>query len=289
MKNISRRDAVKLSLAMVGAGSTAFGREPIRSTFGGVIVGTQCYSFRDRPLDGAIQAMVEIGIGACEMNFRHMEPVGLKGREQVRAWRLAAPLEEYKKAGEKVRNAGIDPWAYCLNMKADFTDEEMARGFEMARALGCRAITCSPNMSSVKRIDAQAKKYKLQVALHNHSKIAPDELATPEDFAAALKGASDYIGIVLDIGHFVAAGFDPIAFMKQNHNRISVIHVKDRKRAQGPNVPLGEGDTPVKEALRLIRDRKFDIRADIEYEYDGKDTVAEVRRCFEYCKAALLS
>jgi hypothetical protein len=39
--------------------------------------------------------------------------------------------------------------------------------------------------------------------------------------------------------------------------------------------------------LALLRDRRWAIPANIEYEYNGGDTIAEVRRCFEYCKSAL--
>lgn len=287
---ITRREAARLALAVGGASFAAFSQTPNRSRFSGVILGVQCYSFRDRPLDAAIQAMKDVGFGACEMSYLHMEPKSLsKDREKLRQWRLTAPLEEFQKAGNQARAAGIDPWAYCYNMKADLTDAELERGFEMARAMGSHTITASPNLSTVKRIDAMARKHKTRVALHNHSKIAPDELAAPDDFAAAIKGGSDYLGFTLDIGHFVAAGFDPLAFLRDHHERIWVVHVKDRKRNQGANVPFGEGDTPIKEVLRLIRDRKFDIKADIEYEYKGQDTLVEMRKCFEYCKDTLLS
>jgi sugar phosphate isomerase/epimerase len=232
--------------------------------------------------------MVALGIGECEMNWMHMEPVELrKDREKLRQWRVTVPLAHFEKAGEKVRAAGIDPWAYTYNMKADFTEPEMARGFEMARALGCRAIVSSINLSVAGRIDALAKKNKMAVALHNHSRIEPNEMATPRDLAEATNNASDYMGFCLDIGHFVAAGFDPTEFLRQNHARTLAVHIKDRKRQQGPNVPLGEGDTPVKEVLRFIRDGKHDIRCDIEYEYSGADTLEEVRKCYEYCKSAL--
>jgi hypothetical protein len=36
-----------------------------------------------------------------------------------------------------------------------------------------------------------------------------------------------------------------------------------------------------------LRDKEWRIPANIEYEYEGTDTVAEVRKCFEYCKQAL--
>jgi hypothetical protein len=39
--------------------------------------------------------------------------------------------------------------------------------------------------------------------------------------------------------------------------------------------------------LQLLKQKKYDIPANIEYEYKGEDTVAEVRKCFEYCRAAL--
>ena len=290
MVPITRRDAAQLAIGALAGTLRLSGAEPIESRFGGVMLGFQCYSFRDRPLDAVIQAMVEIGCGECEMNYVHLEPPALRNqRERLREWRLSVPLEVFEKAGRQVRAAGIDPWAYTYNMKADFTDAEMARGFEMTRALGARAIVSSPNLTSVKRIDAMARKYKMRVALHNHSRVSQDELATPDDFAAAIKGVSDYLGFALDIGHFVAAGFDPLMFLREHHGRALLVHVKDRKRAQGPNVPFGQGDTPIKEVLRYIRDGKLDIKADIEYEYNGQDTLAETRKCFQYCKDALLT
>ena len=65
------------------------------------------------------------------------------------------------------------------------------------------------------------------------------------------------------------------------------LHIKDRKKDQGANLPFGEGDTPIKQVLALLREKKLKIPANIEYEYKGSDTVAEVRKCFEYCKQAL--
>ena len=58
-------------------------------------------------------------------------------------------------------------------------------------------------------------------------------------------------------------------FLKQHHDRITHIHVKDRKLNNGPNVPFGQGDTPIKEVLQLIRDNKWNIQATIEFEYPG--------------------
>jgi len=51
---------------------------------------------------------------------------------------------------------------------------------------------------------------------------------------------------------------------------------------------LGQGDTPIKEVLRLIRDKHYPIRCYIEYEYGSfLYSTEEVKRCFAYCKEVL--
>jgi sugar phosphate isomerase/epimerase len=55
--------------------------------------------------------------------------------------------------------------------------------------------------------------------------------------------------VTLDIGHFTAGNNDPVAFIEKWHDRIINIHVRDRKRNNGPNRPFGKGDTPIAELL----------------------------------------
>ena len=57
-------------------------------------------------------------------------------------------------------------------------------------------------------------------------------------------------------------------------------------------MPFGEGDTPIVEALRLIRDSKWSIQATIELEYpipSGSDRMAELAKTIDYCRRALAS
>lgn len=55
---------------------------------------------------------------------------------------------------------------------------------------------------------------------------------------------------------------------------VHALHVKDRKKEQGPGMPLGEGDAPVKEVLRMLRDRGWDIPAHIEFDDRPADPAA---------------
>ena len=263
------------------------------STVAGVRIGTQSYSFRSQPLDEAIASMQSIGLGFCELWQGHVEtrdrinaPAGADRREALRQWRLTVPLETFADIRRKFDAAGVRLTAYNLSFQRDFTDDEIGRGFEMAKALGVDVITASAHLSVMPRVDPIAQQYKMRVGVHNHSKVANDEFATPDDFAAAMKGASN-IAVNLDIGHFTAANFDAIDYLEKHHDRIVSLHIKDRKRDQGDNLPFGEGDTPIVQVLRLLRDRKWDIPAQIEYEYKGEDTNKEVARCLEYCKKAL--
>jgi sugar phosphate isomerase/epimerase len=262
-------------------------RSPLAAVqrYKGVTFGTQSYSFRDRSIDEMIDGMRQIGLMNVELWQGHIEPKNVS-RDEMRKWRETVSLDEFTKIKEKFDRGGITITAYNISFKDDFSDMEIERGFEMTKALGSKVITASANTRVVTRVAPVAARHKIPVAMHNHSRIAPNEFATPDDFITAMK-ASPFIATNLDIGHYTAANFDAVAFLQQHHDRILSLHIKDRKRNDGPNVPFGEGDTPIGAVLRLLRDRGWAIPANIEYEYNGGDTVQEVRRCLEYCRRQL--
>ena len=294
MALISRRDAGKILLAgcagaLVPVGK-ARGAARINSVVRGVQIGAQSYSFRDRPLDACIAAYREVGLGECELFDGHVIPEGLKG-EALRKWRAETPASFFKGIRQKFDDAGILLYALTYGFRRGFTDEDIEHGFVMAQAMGVKYITSSSNVSMAPRVDKYALKYKIMVGFHGHDSTDPDEFSTPETFARAMKGASPYIGVNLDIGHFVAAGGDPVAYITEHHAKIVTLHLKDRKKNHGENLPFGQGDTPIVAVLQLLRDKGWKIPANIEYEYGtpGMDTVAEVKKCYAYCRKALES
>ena len=304
---ITRRQFSQAALA--GLVAPVFtGRHAGASPVAGVRLGVQTYSFRELTKQGTAEAlgvvlasMKACGVDECELWSPQIElapPAGrdataeaqAKAREALRAWRLATGPAYYQGVRKRFADAGMSIYAYNLSFNESFTDAEITRGFEAAKALGAEVITASTTVRVAKRLVPFAEKHQVPVAMHNHSNLTdPNEFATPTSFTTTL-AMSPLFRINLDIGHFTAANFDALAFLQQHHDRITNLHLKDRKKQQGDNVPWGTGDTPIRPVLAWLKQRKSPVRAYVEYEYPGtRGAVAEVTACVDYAKQALMS
>lgn len=279
----TRRELAGLALGTLGASRTLAAKP--NSVVKGVIIGAQSYSFRDRPLDQAIAGFTDAGLSYCELWQGHVEPANAS-RKGLREWRETIALETFDAVREKFARAGIKLYAFNYSFQDDFSDKEIERGFEMAKTMGVRYITASANVDVSKRVNAYAEKYQITVGMHNHDSMKPNEFSTPDDFLRAMDGNPN-VRVNLDIGHFTAANFDAVEYVQKFSDYIVTLHIKDRKKNHGANMPFGQGDTPIRQVLQLLRDRKLKIPAMIEYEYDGKDALEEVRRCYEFCRDAV--
>ena len=212
-----------------------------------------------------------------------------QARDELRQWRVETPLAHFESIRDRFTTAGLTIYGFNYSFDDSFSDDEIDRGFEMARALGAEIITASSTLSAMKRVVPYAERHQMAVAVHNHSNVSdPNEFARPESFAAAL-ALSPLVKVNLDIGHFTAANYDPVAYLREHQASISNLHLKDRRRDQGDNVPWGTGDTPIHEVLQLLQREGWPIRAHLEYEYLGPGSpVDEVTRCYDYVKQALV-
>jgi sugar phosphate isomerase/epimerase len=320
----TRRDIGRIALASMPVSMALAAK--INSKIDGVVLGSQSYSFRDVSLDEAISGMAADGCGVCELFAGHIEPPALgrapaiparapgtaggpgggrargpvspeiqaarqKTREDLREWRKTVPLSFFRDVKKKFDDAGITLVGYNYSFAQDYTDDEINRGFDFANALGVKIITASTTIPVAERVVPFAEKHKMIVAMHGHAQINdPVQFAKPENFAKALE-MSKYYRINLDIGHFWTAGYDPVEYLRQHHDKIVILHIKDRQKlpvGNGENMPWGEGDTPIKGVLQLLKTSQWSIPALVEYEYRGKGTsVEEVKKCMDYAKQAL--
>ena len=267
------------------------------SKFAGVQIGMNVpYNFggRDMNPDELLERILKLNVNAVEMRSQPVENFlgspGANGQkveaEVMRKWRSTVSMDRVAAFRKKYEDAGVLIDIVKYDGIYTMPDAEVDYCFTLARTLGARAISCEIDAKHTARIGQFADKHKLPVAYHGHAST------TPADWEAAFAQAR-YNWANLDIGHFVAGNnTSPVPFMKQHHARITHIHVKDRKMKEGPNTPFGEGDTPIVEVLRLIRDNKWPIQATIEFEYPvptGSDRMTELAKTVEFCRRALVS
>jgi sugar phosphate isomerase/epimerase len=205
-------------------------------------------------------------------------------------WRTSTTADTWKGVRKKFNDAGIDVALLCYNMNDRMKDEDIEYGFQMAKGLGVKGITTSTTLTMAKRIAPIADTHKLLVGYHGHDATNdPNQTATLESYAT-LMAYGKYNGVNLDIGHFTAANYDAVPFIKEHHAKITNLHLKDRKKDHGDNVPWGQGDTPIKDVLQLLKKEKYGFPANIELEYripEDSNVVVEMKKCLQYCKDAL--
>jgi len=316
----TRRDFGKLALGAVPM-LALFDRRFVaaadapNSVVNGVHLGSITYSYRSMPDQSAeaiLRYVVDSGISAIEFMGDPVEafagaprmpraggPGGRGGQatseqasarreaaQKLSAWRTSVSMDRFKALRRMFNDAGVTIYAW-KQLSPDMSDAEMEYVFNVAEALGCTHTTLElvDDAGQLKRIGALAEKKKIYAAYHTH--LQGSITAFDQAFAVSKANMAN-----VDLGHYVAAGGDPIAFLNKFHDRIASFHLKDRQtpaHGQG-NLPWGTGDTPIREILQLVKKNRWTMPATIELEYEvpkGSDAVKEVAKCLRYCKDAL--
>jgi sugar phosphate isomerase/epimerase len=281
------------------AHSLLSGADKPNSVVEGVQIGVITYSFRSMPgsVDNLLQYCIDCNINAIELMGDAAEayagiPQHVSGQSRddynkaVAQWRATVSMDKFVELRKKYKDAGVTIYAWKPSaLESHNTDEEIIYAFNAGKALGASHVTVElGNEAQTKRLGDLATAHKMKVGYHAHTQ------ATPTLWDTALS-QSKYNCINLDIGHYTSGtSSSPIPFIEKNHERIVSMHLKDRKFHDGPNMPWGEGDTPIKEVLQLVKKNKYKFPVTIEQEYNipkGSDAVAEVKKCREFAVQAL--
>ncbi|HCO93643.1 MAG TPA: hypothetical protein DIU00_06790 [Phycisphaerales bacterium] len=291
------------------AGSGGRATKP-NSNFNGVQIGAITYSWRSMPgsAEDILKYAVQCGISSLELMGDPAEkfaglPAGAgrrRGRmtaEQQRDqrqrrqeqldWRLSVSMDKYRALRKMYNDAGVNIHIVKFGSIGNqgMTDGEIDYYFNVAKALGARGITRELSEEAAKRLGPIADRHKIMIGFHNHTQLRPTTYDGP------ILSYGKYLGINLDTGHYVAGTNEsPIPLIRKHHDRILSLHLKDRKVNNGPNMPFGQGDTPVALILQLVKREKWTFPCDIELEYrvpQGSDAVAEVAKCVKFCKESL--
>ena len=274
----------------------------------GVNIGVITYSFRSMPstADDLLDYLSQLGLTTVELMGGPAEeyagapkaPEKMWGNltdsekellevyhKELRSWRSTTDMKRFKQLRKKYNGNGVEIEIVKLRLDR-MSPEELDYAFKVAHTLGAKGITLERSDDTVQRLSPHADKHKQLIGYHNHAKVDFNSW----DQAISL---SKYNAINLDVGHFVAGtNQSPVPLIKKYHDRILSLHLKDRKMNNGDNMPWGQGDTPLKEILQLMRDESYKFMATIELEYpvpEGSNAVAEVQKCIDFCKEALES
>jgi sugar phosphate isomerase/epimerase len=252
-----------------------------------VRLGCSAVELRSQPVEaflGVPANLVATRAGARTSLTPDQEAARKAAAEELRKWRLSVSMDKVRAFRKKYEDAGVVIEIVKFDGIYGMTDDVIDYCFELTKSLGARAISCEISVPDTTRLGQFADKHALMVGYHGHASTTPAHWETAFSVAR-------YNGANVDIGHFVAGNnTSPVPFLKKHHDRITHLHVKDRRMNNGPNTPFGEGDTPIREVLRLLRDNKWNIQATIEFEYpipQGSDRMTEMAKCIQYCRDAL--
>lgn len=291
----------------------------VNSNYNGVQVGVITYSYRDMRLDveGTLKACLKSGISSIELmgtgveaylgapesplTWREMRRIDeqpeekqkafAKYQEDIKVWRYAeGTMDKYVELRKKFNDAGVNIHIY--KWTAGMSDEDLDYSFKVAKALGAIGITTEIGEENCTRVGAAAERAGMLAIFHNHAQYGQEDFDV--DALLALNSANR---LNFDVGHYYGStGKSPAEFIKKYHEQIASIHVKDKTGKDNEtevdaNQVFGQGETPVREVLQLIRDNKWPIHCDIELEYKiapWSNSVKEVNNCRAYCREALL-
>jgi sugar phosphate isomerase/epimerase len=200
-------------------------------------------------------------------------------------------MDKFKEIRKKFNDAGVSIYAFKPNaFGANNSDAEIEYGMKAAKALGANSVTVElpTNSAQTKRLGDLGAKNKVYVGYHAHLQ------ATDSLWDEALS-QSPYNSLNLDCGHYIAVGGKNtkeslLALIEAKHDRITSMHIKDRTADGKGNLAWGNGDTPLKEILTLMKTKKYKFPATVELEYDipeGSNAVKEVAKCVAYAKGLL--
>lgn len=234
--------------------------------------GLQMFSVRDitkEDMEGALREVAAMG-------YSFVEFAGFMGHtaQQIKAW-----LDQYglKASGT---HTGL----------AMLTDDVLEETIAYHKAIGCKNIIVPfEKMEDKAAVDAVIDRMNvleprlaqegITLHYHNHDhefKPNADGIIAEEELLKRTK-----INLEVDTYWVFAAEKDPVAFLKEHKDRISVIHLKDGMGGH-EGKSLGLGKAPV----LAVRDTAIELGMDMVVESEGLEPTGleEVKRCIDFLK-----
>jgi inosose dehydratase len=264
--SLNRRSALKLtalsalSLPLLGTStvSSAETDAPAKaaSRASDLKLGLASYSLSKLPVEEVIAVLKQLEITAVSLYKTHAP------------WSDGTPAD-CKAVVQKFSDAGIN--VTSTGMIELPNDEAVVRkSLDNVRAAGLTTFCAWVKQTdSLPLIDKLVKEYDLKVAIHNHGPT--QELATGMDVWKAVQPFDKRIGLCLDVGHGFRAGENPAETVRQCHERIYEVHLRDTAQTGGAMkdpqpVVIGHGLLDFRSLIAALLEVKYPFQAEFEYE-----------------------
>lgn len=228
------------------------------------------YTFRLFTFAESLEKVNALGLKYIEMATSQKIGGGIEGTTAYTMDKMTqkAILELCKKYNIKILSYGV------ITGK---DEEQWNEIFKFAKSMGIKTILSEPKMEQLDMVERLTKKYKINVAIHNHAK--PTIYWDPKVVLEAINERSKRIGVCADIGHWVRSGLDPIEGMKTLEGRIIEFHFKDMNEIgmQGHNVIWGTGIIDIKSVIKEMKRQNFKGAVTVEYEYNWENSFPDIR------------
>lgn len=280
MSELNRRTFFRLSglglAAVVGRSALA---EPAFGNTGSVMsasggVGIASYSLRKFDVDQVIAIMEKL----------HLQKISLKSMHLP----LDADKETISSVISKMRDHGLDPSsAGVVYMKSE---DEVDKAFRYAQLAGFGIIVGVPDYNLLDYVEKRVKETDITLAIHNHG---PDGMPYPSPLMAydMVSDRDKRMGLCLDVGHTVRAGFNPVEVIGKVGDRIYETHMRDVSHAakEGVSCRPGEGVIDLPAVMGALKKAGYTGSYTIEYEEESNDPLAALAHTAGYLQGILAS
>lgn len=236
-------------------------------------IGLASYSTRKFTLDQTL-AMAQT-LGVRYMTFKDVHLPRTDPAETTRA--LRAKIEA---AGITIMGGGT------ITLPND--PVEIRKNFEYAKNAGFPLIFTSPEPAALDTIEAMVKEYDIKAVIHNHG---PEDKVwhRPQDAYAAIKSRDPRMGLCIDIGHTLRTGTDPVAAVRECHDRLYDMHVKDLavKTDRDSQVAVGRGLIDFPALFRALLELNYQGQVGLEYEIKEDDPLPGMIESIAYERGVL--
>jgi sugar phosphate isomerase/epimerase len=157
--------------------------------------------------------------------------------------------------------------------------------FEFAKSMGIETIITEADSLQLNYIEPLCEKYQIKIALHNHPE--PSIYWNPNITMMRIINRSSYIGVCVDLGHWLRSGLVPLESLKKYEGRILAVHAKDLIKGEGGfggyhDVPWGTGISNFPGLMLELKRQGYKGTITVEYEYNWLNSLPEVKESVDY-------